>query len=133
MKTKKGKRMKLSKVFLSFVLSITLFAQVSWGQMASTEAVFNHSATVSSHEKVTQFVAREDVAKTFATMGVDPKMVEQRIALMSDEEVSKISSQIDTLPAGGDFGGIVGAVVFVFIVLLITDILGFTKVFGFTR
>jgi len=52
---------------------------------------------------------------------------------MSDEEVSKISSQIDTLPAGGDFGGIVGAVVFVFIVLLITDILGFTKVFGFTR
>ncbi|MDD5118647.1 MAG: PA2779 family protein, partial [Sulfuricurvum sp.] len=72
-------------------------------------------------------------AKTFESMGVDPKMVEQRIALMSDEEVSKISSQIDTLPAGGDFGGIIGAVVFVFVVLLITDILGFTKVFGFTR
>lgn len=125
--------MHLSKVILSFVLSITLFAQVSWAQMASTEAVFEQSVAVSSHEKVSQFVAREDVATTFKTMGVDPKMVEQRIALMSDEEVSKISSKIDTLPAGGDFGGIVGAVVFVFIVLLITDILGFTKVFGFTR
>ncbi|MCX6073985.1 MAG: PA2779 family protein [Campylobacterales bacterium] len=123
----------MSKMILSFVLSITLFAQVSWAQMASTEAVFEQPVSVSSHEKVNQFVAREDVAKTFETMGVDPKMVEQRIALMSDEEVLKISSQIDTLPAGGDFGGIVGAIVFVFIVLLITDILGLTKVFGFTR
>jgi hypothetical protein len=123
----------MSKVILSFVLSITLFAQVSWAQMASTEAVLVQPVAVSSHEKVSQFVARADIAKTFETMGVDPKMVEQRIALMSDEEVSKISSQIDTLPAGGDFGGIVGAVVFVFVVLLITDILGFTKVFGFTR
>lgn len=125
--------MHLSKVILSFVLSITLFAQVSWAQMASTQAVLEQPAAVLSHEKVNQFVARADVTKTFETMGVDPKMVEQRIALMSDEEVSKISSKIDTLPAGGDFGGIVGAVVFVFVVLLITDILGFTKVFGFTR
>lgn len=125
--------MRISKVILSFVLSITLFAQVSWAQMASTEAVFEQPAAVSSHVKVNEFVARADVAKTFETMGVDPKVVEQRISMMSDEEISKISSQIDTLPAGGDFGGIVGAVVFVFIVLLITDILGFTKVFGFTR
>jgi len=125
--------MKMSKIILSFVLSITLFAQVSWAQMASTEAVLEQPVAISSHEKVNQFIGREDVAKTFETMGVDPKMVEQRIALMSDDEILKISSEIDTLPAGGDFGGIVGAVVFVFIVLLITDILGLTKVFGFTR
>ncbi len=126
--------MNMSKMILSFVLSITLFAQVSWAQMASTEAVLEQPVAVSSHEKVSEFVAREDVAKTFETMGVDPKMVEERIALMSDEEISKISSQIDTLPAGGDaFGAIIGAAILIFIVLLITDILGFTKVFGFTR
>ncbi len=124
----------MSKFIISFVLSITLFAQVSWAQIASTEAVLEHPVSVSSHDKVSQFVAREDVAKTFETMGVDSKMVEQRIALMSDEEVSKISSQIDTLPAGGDaLGAIIGAAVLIFIVLLITDILGFTKVFSFTR
>ena len=121
--------MNMSKMILSFVVSITLFAQVSWAQMASTEAVLEQPVSVSSHEKVSQFVAREDVAKTFETMAV----VEQRIALMSDEEIATISSKIDTLPAGGDFGGLVGAVVFVFVVLLITDILGFTKIFGFTR
>ncbi|WP_367187996.1 PA2779 family protein, partial [Sulfuricurvum sp. RIFOXYD12_FULL_44_77] len=35
--------------------------------------------------------------------------------------------------AGGDGGSIIGAIVFIFIVLLITDILGLTKVFNFTR
>lgn len=123
----------MSRVIMSFVLSISLFAQVSWAQMASTEAVLSPSMSVSAHEKVSQFIGREDVVKTFEQMGVDSKMAEKRIAMMSDEEVSIIASKIDTLPAGGDFGGIVGAVVFVFIVLLITDILGLTKVFGFTR
>ncbi len=125
--------MNASKLILSLVLSITLFAQVSWAQMASTEAVLEQPTTISSHEKVNQFIAREDVVKTFANMGVDPTTLEQRVALMSDDEIAAVSSQIDTLPAGGDFGGLVGAVVFVFIVLLITDILGFTKIFGFTR
>ncbi len=125
--------MYISKLILSFVLSITLFAQVSWAQMASTESLLERPIAVSSHEKVSQFIAREDVVKKFEQMGVDPKMIEVRVASMSNEEASMVASQIDTLPAGGDFGGIVGAVVFVFIVLLITDILGFTKVFGFTR
>ena len=126
--------MKISKLILSFILSITLLAQVSWAQMASTEALFKQSATVSSKEKVIQFTAREDVAKILGQMDVDPKMIEERVASMTDEEASKIAYQIGTLPAGGSaVGSIVGAAVFVFIVLLITDILGFTKVFGFTR
>lgn len=126
--------MHMSKAILSAVLSVTLFAQVSWAQIASTESVLERPMVVSSQEKVAQFIAREDVAKTFETMGVDPKMIELRVASMSNEEASTIASQIDTLPAGGDaLGGIVGAAVFIFIVLLITDLLGFTKVFSFTR
>jgi len=124
----------MSRIILSFVMSVTLFAQVSWAQMVSTESLFEQPVTVSAEEKVAQFIAREDVAKTFEQMGVDSKMVKERVAVLSDEEISKIAYQIDTLPAGGDaFGGIVGAAVFIFIVLLVTDILGLTKVFNFTR
>ena len=126
--------MNISKLVLSFILSITLLAQASWAQMASTELLFERSVTVSSKEKVIQFTAREDVAKILGQMDVDPKMIEARIASMTDEEISEIAYQIGTLPAGGSaVGSIVGAAVFIFIVLLITDILGFTKVFGFTR
>lgn len=124
----------MSRIILSFVLSVTLFAQVSWAQMVSTETLFEQPVTVSAEQKVAQFMARQDVVNTFEQMGVDSKMVQERVAVLSDEEISKIAYQIDTLPAGGDaLGGIVGAVVFIFIVLLITDILGLTKVFNFTR
>jgi len=126
--------MKISKVILSFILSITLFAQVSWAQMASTESLFEQPVSLSSKEKVAQFIAREDVAKTFGQMGVDPAMVEKKVASLSDEEASQIAYQIDTLPAGADgLGSLVGAAIFIFVVLLITDILGLTKVFSFTR
>jgi hypothetical protein len=41
---------------------------------------------------------------------------------------------MDQLPAGGDAVGVlIGASLFVFIVLLITDILGFTDVFPFVK
>lgn len=126
--------MNISKLILSFILSITLFAQVSWAQIASTEALFVQSVTASSKEKVIQFMVRKDVTKTFEEMGVDSKMIKERVASMTDAEVSKIAYQIDTLPAGGDgLSSLIGAALFVFVILLITDILGFTKVFTFTK
>ena len=126
--------MKISKLVLSFILSITLFAQTSWAQMASTEALFKQPVSQSAKEKVMQFTAREDVAKILGQMDVDPAMIEVRVASMTDEEASQIANKIDTLPAGSDaLGSLVGAAVFVFVLLVITDILGFTKVFGFTR
>ena len=41
-----------------------------------------------------------------------------------------MADQIENAPAGS---GIIGAIVLIFLVLLVTDILGFTKVFPFTR
>jgi hypothetical protein len=62
--------------------------------------------------------------------GVNPDEVKARVAALTDEEVSQMAQQIESAPAGA---GIVGAIVFVFLVLLVTDILGLTKVFPFTR
>lgn len=126
--------MNIPKFILSFILSITLLAQTSWAQMVSTEALFEQPVTVSSKEKVIQFTAREDVAKILGQMDVDSKMIEERVASLTDEEASEIAYQVGTLPAGGSaVGSLISAAVFVFVVLLITDILGFTKVFDFTR
>ncbi|WP_373035596.1 PA2779 family protein [Sulfurimonas sp.] len=126
--------MKVSKLILSFVLSVTLFTQVLSAQIASTGAVLGQSTMVSSKEKLVQIISREDVAKRFQELGVDSKAIEARVASMTDEEASTIAHQIDTLPAGADAGAsILGAIVLIFIVLLITDILGVTKVFNFTK
>ena len=59
---------------------------------------------------------------------------EARVAALSDEEIEKIAGRIDELPAGqGAVGAIIGAAVLIFIILLITDLIGLTSVFGFTK
>lgn len=62
--------------------------------------------------------------------GVKPAAAKARVNALSDEEVAAIAGKIDSLPAGGEF---IGALLFVFALLLVTDIPGFTKVYSFTR
>jgi hypothetical protein len=52
---------------------------------------------------------------------------------LSDDEVEHLAGRLDSLPAGGDVEGVLWIAFLVFLVLLVTDILGFTKVFSFTR
>ena len=71
-------------------------------------------------------------AKRLAAMerqGVDPELAIERVAALTDEEAGQLAEKINSAPAGG----IIGALLLVFFVLLVTDILGLTKVFPFTR
>jgi hypothetical protein len=63
--------------------------------------------------------------------GVDPAMAVARVASMTPEEVRRMNQIIDELPAGGS--SLPGAAVLVFLVLLFTDIMGFTDVFPFVK
>lgn len=73
---------------------------------------------------------RADVAQELAQRGVDIGEARARVAALSDAELADLAGQIDAAPAGGD---VLGVVVGIFVILLITDILGFTKIFPFTR
>ncbi len=82
---------------------------------------------------VKAFLGRDDVRKQLQNLGVDAGEAMARVEALSDAELSRINARLAELPAGQDAGSIIGALVVVFIVLLITDILGFTKIFPFTR
>ena len=84
----------------------------------------------SGRDRVQAFMDREDVQKQFQAFGVDAQMAKDRVAALSDEEVARIAGKLDQAPAGGD---VIGVIFAVFIILLVTDILGFTKVFPFTK
>jgi hypothetical protein len=71
------------------------------------------------------------VARQLVRLGVDPAAAQARVAALTDTEISRIDQHLDQLPAGGS--SVIGALVFIFVLLVITDILGFTKVFPFTR
>jgi len=55
--------------------------------------------------------------------------VKSRVGALTDREAAEIAARIDEMPAGG----ILELILLVFVILLITDILGFTKIFPFTR
>jgi hypothetical protein len=82
-------------------------------------------------EHVLSILERSEVRSQLQALGVSPDHVKARVDAMSDDEVMQLAGQIDSLPAGGV--DILGAILIVFLVLLITDILGLTKIFPFTR
>jgi hypothetical protein len=87
--------------------------------------------TDAERAQIYSVLEREEVRSQLQALGVDAAEVKARVAAMSDAEAAALAEQIETLPAGG--ADVLGVLLTVFIILLITDILGFTKIFPFTR
>jgi hypothetical protein len=87
--------------------------------------------TDADRTRIYSLLDREEVRTQLEVHGVNPADVKARVAAMTDDEVAQLASQIDRLPAGG--ADVLGVLLTLFVILLITDILGFTKIFPFTR
>ncbi len=74
---------------------------------------------------------RADLAAALAERGLDVEQARARVAALTDAEVAHVAHTLDTAPAGAS--DVLGVAVFIFVLLLVTDILGFTKIFPFTR
>jgi hypothetical protein len=88
-------------------------------------------ATSAERDRVKSFLDRSEVRQRMQALGVSPQAARDRVDALSDEEVAGLATRIDQLPAGGSDVLIVALIVF--LVLLLTDILGYTKIFPFTR
>jgi hypothetical protein len=80
--------------------------------------------------RVLTVLERSDVQAALQAHGVSSADVKARVAAMTDDEVAQLAGQIDSLPAGGS--DVLTIILVVFIVLLITDLLGLTHIFPFT-
>lgn len=116
-------------VLVSFT-SAGLWMPVSQAGMVSNAEIFAPAQVQDARDRVAAALARADVRQALAARGVDATQVESRVAALTDEEVNRVAGQLDNLPAGGDA---LGVVVLLFLVLLITDILGVTDVFPFVK
>ncbi len=128
--------MMIVKRFLSaFLATAVLFTgsiQAVQAAMISTEQVAQSAITSKGDQdraNIVNMLSRDEVQAELVARGIDPTEAKSRVAALTDEEASSLSSQLDKAPAGG----IIGAILLVFFVLLVTDILGFTKVYPFTR
>jgi len=116
----------------TLVLSCTLMSMPVHALIVPTEALVEAEAgdTSGQRARIDAFFAREDVRLALVQQGVDPQAALARVAAMSDAEAAQLAGRIEQAPAGGE---VLGILFTLFIVLLVTDILGFTKVFPFTR
>ena len=103
-------------------------------KMVGTDAVIAGQQAADQRAQVADFMAREDVKQIMTQYGVDPVEAQLRVDSLSNEELAHLANSIDQLPAGGSaVGVIVGAALLVFIILLITDLVGLTHVFPFVN
>ena len=127
-----AKPLSLFLIFSFMLLDFT--AITAKAGLIGTEAVFNALQGEKSRSRITAFLYRQDVQKSFLEKGIDPLQAKKRVASLTDQEVSQICKALDQLPAGGDgVGAVVGAILLIFLILLLTDILGFTHVFPFVK
>jgi hypothetical protein len=118
------------------VLMIVVFCpyQTVLASMITARTVLDAGRVNASRAYINTLMAREDVKAALATQGIDLREAQARIDALSDAEIVALADHMKTLPAGGsDFGVVIVASLVVFIVLLITDIMGFTDIFPFVK
>jgi hypothetical protein len=127
----------MKNTFKRLLASILIFCTATMGMqgvaqagiVTTDEVQTTHSASA-NRDKLNSFLARDDVRQGLMTQGVDPDAARARVSALTDVEVADLAGRVDKAPAGGE---ILGVIFTIFVVLLITDILGWTKVFPFTR
>ena len=115
-------------------LSFAGFVQSAQATLVGTEEVAASQgvhSTSALREQVHATLMRPDVAAALQERGIELTQAQARIAALTDDEVAQLAYTLDTAPAGAS--DVLGTIVFIFVLLLITDILGLTKVFPFTR
>ena len=122
---------------VSVCVGLSAFVQPVQATLISTEQVAQEAAEQArtadgqaQREALASHLERPELQAKLQEWGVTPEQARERVAALTDDEAAALVAQIDSAPAGGD---VIGAIIFVFVLLLITDILGFTKIFPFTR
>jgi hypothetical protein len=127
-----GEQMK--RLIASFLAGyMVLLGPVQAAGLITTEQVAvaqaKHDATA-DRTMVLETLQRADVQARMQSMGLDPALAQARVAALSDEEVSGLAQQIAAAPAGGDVSWL-GVALIVLLVLIVTDLLGYTHIFPF--
>ena len=124
----------IKKMFVHTLITSLVFVgftQTVQAAIISTEQVVTVAAAQQNRAKINATFERADVQAELQKMGITTEEAQARVAALTDAETASIAHRVDSIPAGGD--GIVGALIFIFVLLLVTDILGLTKVFPFTK
>ena len=134
MKLLRQKAKPVSVLLTILMLLLAVPYQSAFAAMIDTEAVIDTARGQEARDCLNQIMVREDVQAVLTSHGINPLEAKARLDTLSDAEIVRLYDQIEQLPAGGSsLGTAFIAIGVIFIILFITDILGYTDVFSFTR
>jgi hypothetical protein len=102
----------------------------SQAAIIDTDVIISGSHAQSNRAHLIGSLNRTELRDQMLSAGINPDQLQERIAHLSDKEVAVLNEQLDSLPAGGS---LIGYSVFIFLVLLMTDIMGYTEIFPFVK
>lgn len=120
----------IAPLVLAAFASVSLHIPAAQAGMIAPSTYTQHNVTTDPHQQLHDFLARDDIRAELVKLGVDPAAAQTRVDALTAEEAALAAERMPEMPAGGN---VVGAIVFIFLVLLITDLLGLTDVFPFVR
>jgi len=122
---------KLTSLLLLVCFISVSFSHAVFAGIVTTSEIVDSHVVQNDKQKIYDLLARDDIRTQLIAMGVNPADAVSRIDSMTDQEVQVFAQNIQELPAGGD--SVLGILVFVFLVLLFTDIMGWTDIFPFVK
>ena len=120
-----------SKNLLTLVLSLVvviLSLGNSQAALVTNQQIIYQTTQLENKQTLLNALQREEVQQQLASMGVSPDELEQRVNHMTPEEIAQLNQKMSDLPAGS---GILGTLLVIFIVFVITDVIGATDIFPF--
>ena len=124
----------LSIILAFFVIMISGPVQSAMAAMIGTETIIEASQGQEARDRINERLERDDVRQALINQGIDPREARARIDGLSDVEAMAVADKLDQLPAGsGALEALLIVSLIVFLVLLLTDILGYTDIFPFVK
>jgi hypothetical protein len=116
-------------------ISLLLVAVLLGGQalplqaaMIGTDALLQQQQLQLDREQLQQLLERDEVQKQLVELGVNVEDAQARVAQMNDSEVQLLNQRLGELPAAGD---VLNIAFLVFLVFVITDMMGASDIFPF--
>jgi hypothetical protein len=96
--------------------------------MIGNHKIINHGLSHQTRDGLQQLFEQETAQQKLQAWGVTPDQIKSRIDSLTDAEIARINQQVNDIQAGGD---VLGILLVIFLVFVITDIIGATDVFPF--
>ena len=102
------------------------FVQATHAGIIGTQAVTVAAERAAQVDSLQSLTASEQVTARLVALGVDPQWAAERVSSLTDEELARLSAEMEQMPAGA---GVVEIAGIVFIVLLILELTGAIDIF----